>query len=121
MAVTVRILGADRLQVDLDQLDETVITALKKGVKEAAEAVRDDTKQTVARNTGHLQENVDIRYEQEGLTAEIGWFDDQSYYATFLENGTRSRPAQPALGPALERERGRYRARLTDEVKRVLR
>ncbi|NUP21610.1 MAG: hypothetical protein HOZ81_37210 [Streptomyces sp.] len=121
MAVTARILGAERLQVDLDQLDETIIAALKKAVREAAESVRDDTRATVPRATAHLQEHVDIRYENGGLTAEVGWFDDESYYATYLENGTRSRPARPSLGPALERERGRYRARLTEEVRKVLR
>ncbi|WP_405710102.1 HK97 gp10 family phage protein [Streptomyces xanthophaeus] len=121
MAVTRRILGADRLLADLEELDETIIAALKKAVREAAEAVRDDTRRDVPKATGHLHDHVDIRYEDDGLTAEVGWLDDESYYATYLENGTRSRPARPSLGPALEAERGRYRARLTDEVRRVLR
>ncbi|MCY0919605.1 MULTISPECIES: HK97-gp10 family putative phage morphogenesis protein [unclassified Streptomyces] len=121
MPVRVQIQGAARLRVELDQLDDTVIAALKKGVREAAEAVRDDTKMNVPRDTGHLHDHVDIRYEDDGLTAEIGWFDEASYYAKFWEHGTRRRPARPSLGPALEAERHRYRARLTEEVKRVLR
>lgn len=117
----VTITGLARLRGRLEDLPDDIKQALARAVKESAEAVRDDVKRTVAVNTGNLQEKVDIRYQEDGLVAQVGWHDQEDYYAVFVERGTRSQTAQPSLMPALERERGRYRARLTDEVRRVLR
>ena len=119
-AVSVRIDGIARLRHRLDELGPALIEALAKAVKESAEAVRDDTARTVRKASGHLQDTVDIRYEESGLVAKVGWFDDTSYYAQFAERGTRRFSAQPSLGPALEAERPRYKARLTDEVRKAL-
>ncbi|MCM1974005.1 HK97-gp10 family putative phage morphogenesis protein [Streptomyces sp. G1] len=126
MARSVRINGMARLRQRLEDLPEDIKDALKKGVRESAEAVRDDVKQHVrvdrsGRDDHHLRDTVDIRYEEDGLVAEVGWFGQEDYYAVFQERGTRRVPANPTLLPALERERGKYRARLTDEVRRVLR
>ncbi|MEU3600881.1 HK97-gp10 family putative phage morphogenesis protein [Streptomyces sp. NPDC006798] len=118
---TVRILGAARLRQRLETLPDEIVEALKKAVRESAEAVRDDTRDTVRVHSGNLRDTVDIRYEHNGLTALVGWFEDPEYYARFLEHGTRRAPARPALRPALEAERTRYRARLTAEVRQVLR
>ena len=117
----VEITGLARLKEKLEDLPEELKQALAKGVKESAEAVRDDTKQGVRQDTGNLREKVDIKYQHEGLVATVGWHEDPEYYAAFHERGTHRFPAQPALGPALERERGNYRARLTEEVRQVLR
>ncbi len=72
-------------------------------------------------DTGTLRDGVGIEYEEDGFVATVGWHDDRHFYAAFHEHGTRRVPAQPALAPALEAERPRYRARLTEEVRRVLR
>lgn len=119
--VTVRISGRDRLRQRLEELPDELRQALAKGVRESAEAVRDDTRQGVRVGEGALRDNVGIEYEEDGLVAMVGWHDPEYYYAVFQERGTRRFPAQPALGPALERERGQYRARLTAEVRAVLR
>ncbi|MFJ9885934.1 HK97-gp10 family putative phage morphogenesis protein [Streptomyces sp. NPDC091287] len=119
--ITVEIQGAARLRGRLEELDDAIVQALKKAVKEAAEAVKADTQRDVAKDSGNLQEKVDIKYDDDGLTARVGWHDPEDFYAHFLEAGTRRAPAQPALGPALEAERGRYQGRLTEEVRRALR
>ena len=123
--IHVRIDGMARLRQRLADLEPRLIEALQKAVKESAEAVRDETANTVpvdANNRGtHLKDTVTARYEDNGLTAEVGWFDAESYYARFVEHGTRRAPAQPSLGPALELERTRYVQRLTDEVRAALR
>ncbi|MFC8012206.1 HK97-gp10 family putative phage morphogenesis protein [Streptomyces cinereoruber] len=119
--MTVEILGADRLRARLEDLGENIIGALQKAVKESAEAVKADTQRDVAKNTRNLHDKVDIKYKDDDLTAVVGWHNDSEYYARFLEYGTRRAPARPALRPALEAERGRYKARLTDEVRRALR
>lgn len=119
--MTFEIQGVSRLRGQLEDLDQEIIAAIAKAVKESAEAVKADTARDVAKDSGNLQEKVDTKYEDDGLTATVGWHDPEDYYARYLEAGTRRAAAQPALGPALEAERHRYRARLTEEVRRVLR
>ncbi|MFM9634382.1 HK97-gp10 family putative phage morphogenesis protein [Streptomyces galilaeus] len=117
----VTITGLARLRGRLEDLPDEIKAALVDGVKASAEAVRDDVERTVPADTGNLRESVGIRYREGGLVAEVGWFDPKDFYAVFLEYGTRSQPAQPSLHPALERERGRYAARLSAEVRKALR
>ncbi|MDQ0829540.1 HK97 gp10 family phage protein [Streptomyces achromogenes] len=122
----VTITGLDRLRKRLQDLPDEIEAGLVKAVQESAEAVRDDVRRTVpvdARGDDghHLRDSVAIRYREGGLVAEVGWFDPDDSYATYLEYGTRRRPAQPSLVPAFERERRQYEARLTEEVRRVLR
>lgn len=119
--ITVEIQGASRLRARLEDLDDRIVQALKKAVHEAAESVQSDTRRDVAKDTGNLARKVDIKLTDDGLTANVGWHDPEDFYAHFLETGTRRAPAQPALGPALEAERARYRGRLTEEVRRALR
>lgn len=121
----VRVTGLARLKERLQDMPDQIKESLVEGVKEAAEAVRDDTKRNVpvdtrGRDSHHLKDAVDIRYREGGLIANVGWFGAENSYATYVEFGTRRRPAQPSLYPALERERGRFAARLTDEVRRAL-
>lgn len=122
----VTVTGLARLRGRLEDLPGEIKQALVKGVQESAEAVRDDVRRNVpvdtsGRDSHHLKDTVDIRYREDGLVADVGWFDQEDFYAAFVEYGTRSQPAQPSLHPALQRERGRYAARLTDEVRRALR
>lgn len=119
--MTVEILGARRLQAQLEDLGEDIVNALRKAVKESAEAVKADTQRDVAKDSRNLHDEVDIKFKDDDLTALVGWHNDTEYYARFLEYGTRRYEAQPALRPALEAERGRYRARLTEEVRKALR
>ncbi|WP_086809811.1 HK97-gp10 family putative phage morphogenesis protein [Streptomyces reticuliscabiei] len=117
----VRITGLDRLRKRLADLPDEVEAALVKAVKESAEAVRDEVRRTAPVATGNLRESVDIRYREGGLVADVGWFDQADSYATYVEYGTRGRPAQPSLRPAFEAERRRYPTRLSDEVRKALR
>ncbi|MER6635838.1 HK97-gp10 family putative phage morphogenesis protein [Streptomyces microflavus] len=119
--ITVEIQGGARLRARLEDVDAEIVQALKKAVKEAAEAVESDTRRDVAKDTGNLERKVDTKYQDDGLTALTGWHDPEDYYAYFREVGTRRVPAQPALGPALEAERARYRGRLTEAVRQALR
>lgn len=122
----VRVTGLGRLKQRLQDMPDEIKDSLVEAVKEAAEAVRDDVKRNVpvdtrGRDSHHLKDAVDIRYREGGLAADVGWFGQQNSYATYVEFGTRRRPAQPSLYPALERERGRFPGRLKDEVRRALR
>lgn len=118
---TVRIDGMQQLNQRLEDLPDRIQEALARAVEESAEAVRDQTKRTVRVDEATLKENVGIKYEEDGLIATVGWHEDEHHYAAFHEHGTRRFPAQPALGPALQAERRQHRARLTAEVRAVLR
>jgi HK97 gp10 family phage protein len=117
----VRVDGIDRLRARLEDLPDELKDALREAVRESAEAIRDETARTVPRASGTLAETVSIRYEDDGLRATVGWHDDSEDYAAYVEYGTRSRPAQPSLLPALEAERPRAKKRITAEVRRALR
>ncbi|MFF1321438.1 HK97-gp10 family putative phage morphogenesis protein [Streptomyces chartreusis] len=123
---SVRVTGTARLKKRLEGLPDQIKDSVVEAVKESAEAVRDDVKRNVPVDTRggdshHLKDSVDIRFREGGLAADVGWFGPQNSYATYVEFGTRRRPAQPSLYPALERERGRFASRLTEEVRRALR
>lgn len=118
---TVTITGIARLRQRLEDLPDDIKAALAKGVQESAEAVRDDTRRRVPVASGNLRDKVAVKTYEGGLICQVGWFDPADYYAVFVEYGTRTRPAQPSLHPALQAERGRYKARLTAEVRKVLR
>lgn len=119
--MTVEIQGLARLRQQLEDVDEEILAAIKKAVEESAEAVKADTARDVPKDSGNLGRKVDVKYQDDGFTATVGWHDPDDYYARYLEAGTRRRPARPSLGPALEAERARYRGRLTEEVRRALR
>lgn len=117
----VTITGLARLRERLEDLPEEIKQALAAAVQESAQAVRDDVKHNVPVDSGRLQREVKVRPQEDGLVAEVGWFDPEEYYARYVEYGTRRVPAQPTLRPALERERAQYARRLTEEVRAVLR
>ena len=71
-------------------------------------------------DSGNLRDSTDIKYEDDGLRAEVGWRDRDDLYASLHEHGTRRIPAKPVLGPALEAERAKLPDRIRAEVRKVL-
>ena len=71
--------------------------------------------------SGNLRDKVAVHYSTDHLKASVGWKDRADWYAVAQEFGTKSIPAHPTLGPALEAERARFEARLRAEVERILR
>jgi HK97 gp10 family phage protein len=118
--LTVEIEGLDRLAERLDELPDQIREALLRAVRESAEDVQRETLLNVPRRTGLLQRRLTIRYKNKGLRAEVGWFAADAYYAWFHEFGTKSIPARPALGPAIEAERHRIRDRIAAEIRQEL-
>jgi HK97 gp10 family phage protein len=116
----VEIVGMDRLRARLAELAPQIEAAAAKAVKESAEAVKAGTKQNVRVDSGNLRDSIDIKYENSGLQAEVGWRDRDDRYASLHEHGTRRIPANPVLGPALEAERTKLPDRIAAELRRVL-
>jgi len=118
--ITVEVIGTGRLRSQLNDLRTDIRQAAFHALREGAEAIVADTKSKVARDTGNLAESVNARYRNERLLAEIGWWDLDDMYAIFQEHGTRRRPANPALVPALEAERVKIGDRINSKVGAVL-
>lgn len=119
-SVTVDIQGMPQLRRRLQDLPDELIDACKRAIRAGAEQVKKETEEAVPVDTGRLRRTVRIRYSEGGLTADVGWWDQESYYATFVEHGTRSMPAQPSLHPALEAERPRLPRRVREEVRKAV-
>lgn len=117
---TTRIDGLDQLGRAFDEVSDEVRAASHEAVVESAEQIRDDTSATVRHDEGGLSEGVEARYSDEGLTAEIGWFADELYYAEFAEHGTSSFPPAPSLEPAHEAEMQRLPERIADKINRAV-
>ena len=118
--IRVEVRGLAALRERLDELAPQIRLAAFKALKESAEAVRADAAQNVRTDTRNLQQSVKARYENNRLRAEIGWWDQDDKYATFLEHGTRRIPARPVLSTALEAERAKIAARIQDAVRKAL-
>jgi len=101
----VKISGRAGLQDALDRVVSTVDAEVAGVVRESADALIDGTRERVAHDTGNLHDSLDAVYAPDGLSADVGWFDPGDFYADFVEHGTSSQPAQPALTPAAEQER----------------
>ncbi|MGY3341203.1 HK97 gp10 family phage protein [Streptomyces filamentosus] len=116
----VRVHGLEQLRQRLADLGDVVLEASAAAVQASAEAVQQGTRDRVRVRTGNLRDKVGIHYARGGLAAKVGWKDRHDWYAAANEFGTRSMPAQPALGPSLEEERGKFEDRLRDEIRRRL-
>ena len=115
--VTVSVEGLERLHRKLAQVPEHIREGAREAVDEAAEAVKDQVAATVGVHTGHLKRSVKVRHiGGTGLSADVGWFDANSYYAKFVEFGTSSITANPVLTAAGEQERTRFPRRVKAEV-----
>jgi len=109
-----------RLQRQLNEVPEDVQRGAKEAVAESAETVRKQVERTVRVWRGKLKDRVRVREIGAGLTADVGWFDDDTYYAQFQEFGTSSIEADPVLTTAAEEERARFVDRVRREVREEL-
>lgn len=116
----VKVTGRAGVQDALDRVVATVDAESREVVRESAQAIIDGTRQRVAYDKGNLYRDVDADYAADGLSADVGWSDPDDYYVDFVEHGTSSQPAQPALGPAAEEEKRELPRRVARRVGRRL-
>ena len=122
---------------------EGVIARFERGGKAARQGILDVTGEAAARihqrtvdlcpkKSGFMSENVRTDFSDSGLSFETGWdardflgtVDEQgnprSFYPFFVELGTRHMAAQPSLSIAYAEELPRYRAELSEALRRAL-
>lgn len=114
---TVTILGLKNLRRQLAELPDEMQTGARRAVRDSADEIRDEVRDSIRVDTGRLRAGTRTRLVgADDLTADVGWFDKDLYYAQFLEFGTSSIRADPVLTRAGEAQRLRFPARVRVEV-----
>ena len=119
MSITVKLETRRLTQVhrQLDSLPERIKDGAREAVAESGEAVREQVERTVGVFRGRLKNRIRVRQVGAlGLTADVGWFDKDTYYAQFVEFGTSSITANPVLTRAAEEERAKFARRVRKHV-----
>jgi HK97 gp10 family phage protein len=93
--------GTRRLRRDLRRLGDNAQEVRTEATKRWARAVEADASQHAPVDTGRLKDAIDSRWDADG--AEVGVWDRDAWYATFVEHGTSVMPARPFLLPAAQR------------------
>lgn len=116
MGIEVTVSGDRDLRSALDRLTGRMKTKMSEAVRAEADAVADDERALVPVATGALQAGIDVRSTGEH-SAEVGIFDDDLYYAIFVEWGRARAAAQPFATPSAEQSRSRWPSRAADAGK----
>jgi HK97 gp10 family phage protein len=103
-----KVTGLKQVIRELDKVGEGAVNAAKEGVQVSAQYVQKSAKRTVRKDTGAAAANIEVRYENDGLTAKVGWFDPRFYYMLWHELGTTHFKAQPGLTRAGRRGQKRF-------------
>jgi HK97 gp10 family phage protein len=130
-AITARVVGGNDLKRELDRLKRNVPEAAQAAMQASAEAIRDDVRAHIRKDTGNLANTIEMEIDAQGRggfgalrgtgkNAWVGWKSPEAYYARFNEYGTQHRPADPALTSAAERERAEFVTRVRAAVTAVL-
>ncbi len=89
----------------LKALSASLLSQLKDVVAIAAHNIERRGKEKVPVDTGATRNSIQPEFRDNGLSARIG---PSTWYAPFLEFGTRFRAARPFMLPALEAERASF-------------
>lgn len=106
-----------RIQRRFRELPDRITEGAQEAVKESGETVREKVARNVRVWRGRLRDRVRVRFVGAlGLTADVGWFDEDTYYAQFQEFGTSSITADPVLTRAGIEEENEFPRRLQRHI-----
>ena len=123
MSVSIKVDSRDLNKVHrrLNRLPRDITEGAQDAVKESGEWIRDDVATHVGVFRGRLKSRIRMRaIGTLGLTADVGWFDKDTYYAQFVEFGTSSITANPVLTRAGEVERTQFPRRVKKHIEAKL-
>lgn len=118
--------GEQALVANFHGTEAAIVDGFRASAQTAAELVVAVTRQLCAYDTGFMRDHVRIWYSRSGLVFEVGWdatdfFNEGlAFYPWFVEFGTRTMDAQPALLPAYEYVTPLYLADLAENVARAV-
>lgn len=124
--------GGQNLTRALKRLPEELQQPVKDVIRREAESVLNAAKSRVPVDTGALRDSIQMRITNKGLRARVGIFRISkakrlkqgavdTFYAAFVELGTRYRKATPFLFPAFRQYKTTGRAAITKAAKVALR
>ncbi len=120
MPMTISVKGVEEniaaLRLVKDQAKDKIIEVLREETQEAVE----DAKNRVPVDTGALRDSIKRTISKKKLTATMSAGGKvkgvDTYYAFFVEHGTRKMPARPFLYPAARAHEKDIAERLGDEI-----
>lgn len=108
-----------------EELRENIVAALKETVTAVHARGKANIQSTFKRRTGALLRNYKRTVRKKSLTALVGYITKagrrDAFYARFLHDGTRSMPARPFHGNAVEAEKEADTRRHIEARDKVLR
>lgn len=128
--INIELLGEPELQRKLDALDRKVQRkVVRKAIREGAKPVLAAAKAKVPVDTGALKAGLKLRalkrsrtgfgvYIRTPTRAELDIpDDDESYYPAVVEYGAEFSPPQPYMRPAMDENRDRATAKITEVLR----
>ena len=105
MAITVGMEGMEDILSDLRKAEKETRHVAVNVLREQAKVVRDDARSRVPVKTGSLQKSIRYSVSKKNVTASIHAGGKKvnginTFYAQFIEFGTKNKPARPFLYPA---------------------
>lgn len=117
--MSIDVSGAAAAVAALRKIPGSVSAGLAQAVHDEAAEIRRDEQAAVPVRTGELQAGIEVR-SLGVLSAEVGIFDPDLFWAIWIEWGRSSAVAQPFATPAAEQARVRWPNRAADAVRRGL-
>lgn len=96
--------GAERLVKDLKSMNDAAASVLMKGARAGGKIALEDAKRNCPVDTGNLKSSLKVSDDKataKKATVKVD-YDKSIKYGTFVELGTRGRPANPFLRNAVD-------------------
>jgi HK97 gp10 family phage protein len=123
MSNAVIVKGMRELEKQLKQFDKEIHRELKSTLKQTVKEVAADAKANAPTNSGEYKASITSAIARSGL---IAWAyasrkndSKRGYLGHLLEYGTVKMKARPHFGPALDKAKSAFGARLQAAIKRV--
>ncbi len=125
MPITIHIKGLDDVLGELRKAEPEAKKAVADVLREKARIIKDDAKDRCPKDTGALSESIRYTVSRRTLTAAVHAGGKvvngvDTYYAHFIEYGTKKMSARPFLIPAGRAHEDETLEALTDALYKVL-
>lgn len=119
--------GVDRIRKVLRSLPDAVTHEVADTVYEQAEQIRSDAYDMAPvsdRPKHHMRDDIELVPSKDGLTSKVGFITTRakrrSYYAGWIEFGTKKMSANPFFWPAVAMNRKNFYPEIREAVRRAL-
>ncbi len=119
MAITMQVIGADKVAREFMKSESNVTKDVKALTRKTLDDIEDSAKEKVpTTGTGALGMSVEAKLESDGLAGSVEATGGDKFYSVFVEYGTFKDRAQPFMRPAFDKHEPRYLNRMVKIVNR---